>query len=229
MLDDGGTSDDQNVRRRVFGGRASRLEVYLIAALLFVVAAGGISGAVVVASSEGGSSADLSVTTPQSELEGNPSSAPSVSAPVTSSSVTAPSVALAPSPPRGVPEASSRLSDAELAYLQSQAQKALEEQAKRDATLRGFQIDGCGLPPYPEYTANWNGGSWEERYTYSFSGSSVNLSALGYELSRVARIGCYFVGLGSSNSGSDWTINWNNTDITAAQVQTAVRNLGYVN
>jgi hypothetical protein len=239
MADDVNSDSETSRTRRVFGGRASRIEVYVLAVGLFVLAAGGISGAIVVASSSDsptsaplpaiavdGDSVTGSTTVDASSVSVAPATSPkSASAGSAIQGSSAPSSSVA-NPPQ--------LSPAEIAELQRQAQAALQEQANRDARQRLLQIDGCPPPPLPQTQAGWNDGladpALQITVTPLRSGMTSDLEHLGYEISRVAHLGCVSVGLSSSAPGDGTaTIYWYNVGLfTVDQMRTALRNLGWI-
>ncbi len=223
---------DKNEQRyrvdKVFGGRASRLEVYLLAALLFVIAAGGVGGAIVVASND---SAENATALPSEEiLESATNTLPtttSLESPTTLPPTTQPSTrSLQPQ----TAQDASQLSSAEVAELQRQAQVALAEQARRDEYLNSLRIDGCGTPPYPQTQSGWDGvpiNTSGEKSMYYTGALLGDLERLGHQISRVAGLGCVSVGLGGAWGGDYKTISWGNEGLfTREQVAIAIRQLG---
>jgi hypothetical protein len=219
---------------RVFGGRASRLEVYLLAALLFVIAAGGVGGAIVVASND---SAENATVLPSEEIlesatntlpTTTPLESPTTLPPTTLPPTTQPSTrSLQPQ----TAQDASQLSSAEVAELQRQAQEALAEQARRDEYLNPLRIEGCGTPPYPQTQSGWDGvpinTSGDKSMYYTGPALHGDLERLGHEISRVAGLGCVSVGLGEAREGDYKTISWGNEGLfTREQVAIAIRKLG---
>lgn len=238
MADDVASDSETSRTKRVFGGRASRIEVYALAVGLFVLAAGGISGAIVVVSSSDspasepmpaiamdGASATGSTTIDPSSVSVGPATAPN--------SADAGSAIQGSSPPPSSAAIPTQLSPAEIAELQRQAQAALQEQAKREARQRLMHIDGCPPAPLAQTLTGWNDGVTDPALQITVTPlrpGMIDLELIGYEISRVAQLGCVSVGLsGSAPGDGTYSINWYNVGLfTVDQMRTALRNLGWV-
>lgn len=92
-----------------------------------------------------------------------------------------------------------------------------------------LQIAGCGAPPYPKTFEGWTGNpDYTNAATVVYvNGPISNLNRLGYEVSRVAGLGCVSVPLFGANQNDLSAIAWGNAGLfTKEQVIAAMSRIG---
>ena len=92
-----------------------------------------------------------------------------------------------------------------------------------------LQIAGCGAPPYPKTFEGWTGNPdyTDATKVVYVNGPISNLNRLGYEVSRIAKLGCVSVPMFSANQNDLSAVAWGNAGLfTKEQVIAAMSRIG---